>query len=463
MEDNKDIQISTLYSLINSLNTRIKELEVENARLSSQIALCSCTKNVENVDVCGSGSGSVVDDVVSVGRIGNGNGVVEMGGKRKKKKKKKKSQDVRALHHHPRRYIALKVMYFGQRFYGFASEAQMEPTVESELFKAFEKTRLLLGDRKESQYSRCGRTDKGVSATGQVIALYVRSNFKAETNSGGVVSEGHYDGEIDYVRILNRVLPRDVRIISWCPVPADFHARFSCLSREYKYFFWEENLNISAMQSAGKKFLGEHDFRNFCKMDAVNVHNYKRNVSSFDISPSTERWRGKELWVIKIKGSAFLWHQVRCMVAVLFMIGQGLESEEIIDVLLDVEKTTKKPQYIMAPEIPLVLHSCEFKGLALSSAADTRQALFAHLENECQNLTMQAAIFNDALNCSYADDDDEGRSSLMKGVSAKKILHVPLMKRPTEPSYEERRAKLDSGALKKGIVELSLGAGAPKD
>ncbi|KAK9748699.1 hypothetical protein RND81_02G074300 [Saponaria officinalis] len=352
-------------------------------------------------------------------------------------------------------------MYFGQRFYGFASEAQMEPTVESELFKAFEKARLLLGDRLESQYSRCGRTDKGVSATGQVIALYVRSNFKAETNSG-VISEGHYDGEIDYVRILNRVLPRDIRIISWCPVAADFHARFSCLSRDYKYFFWEENLNISAMQSAGKKFLGEHDFRNFCKMDAVNVHNYKRNVTSFDISPSTERWRDKELWVIRIRGSAFLWHQVRCMVAVLFMIGQGLESEEIIDVLLDIEKTPKKPQYIMAPEMPLVLHSCEFKGLAFSSVADTRQALFAHLENECQNLMKQAAIFNDALNSSYTEDD-EGRSPFMKGLLAKKVLHVPLMKRPTEPSYEERRAKLDSGALKKGVVELSPRAGVPKD
>jgi len=40
--------------------------------------------------------------------------------------------------------------------------------LQSELFKAFEKTRLLIGDRKESQYSRCGRTDKGVSSVGQV-------------------------------------------------------------------------------------------------------------------------------------------------------------------------------------------------------------------------------------------------------------------------------------------------------
>ena len=30
-----------------------------------------------------------------------------------------------------------------------------------------------------------------------------------------------------------------------------------------------------------------------------------------------------------IKGTAFLWHQVRCMVAVLFLIGQGLESPSV--------------------------------------------------------------------------------------------------------------------------------------
>lgn len=36
-----------------------------------------------------------------------------------------------------------------------------------------------------------------------------------------------------------------------------------------------------------------------------------------------------ELWAMTVKGSAFLWHQVRCMVAVLFMIGEGLESAEV--------------------------------------------------------------------------------------------------------------------------------------
>lgn len=34
------------------------------------------------------------------------------------------------------------------------------------------------------------------------------------------------EGEIDYVRVLNRALPKDIRIIGWCPVPINFSARF---------------------------------------------------------------------------------------------------------------------------------------------------------------------------------------------------------------------------------------------
>lgn len=44
-----------------------------------------------------------------------------------------------------------------------------------------------------------------------------------------------------------------------------------------------------AMEGAEKKFVGEHDFRNFCKMDALNVHNYRQHVTSFKVSPSDMR------------------------------------------------------------------------------------------------------------------------------------------------------------------------------
>ena len=32
---------------------------------------------------------------------------------------------------------------------------------------------------------------------------------------------------------------------------------------------------------------------------------------------------------MKVEGTAFLWHQVRCMAAVLFMVGSGLESPTV--------------------------------------------------------------------------------------------------------------------------------------
>lgn len=43
------------------------------------------------------------------------------------------------------------------------------------------------------------------------------------------------------------------------------------------------------MQKAAFKFIGEHDFRNFCKMDAANVSNYKRHITDFNISACDQR------------------------------------------------------------------------------------------------------------------------------------------------------------------------------
>lgn len=37
--------------------------------------------------------------------------------------------------------------------------------------------------------------------------------------------------------------------------------------------------------------------------------------------------------------------QVRCMMALLLLIGQKLEAPEIIDQLLDVQSNPRKPQY----------------------------------------------------------------------------------------------------------------------
>uniref|UniRef100_A0A0D9VUL7 tRNA pseudouridine synthase n=1 Tax=Leersia perrieri TaxID=77586 RepID=A0A0D9VUL7_9ORYZ len=338
-----DGEAAALVAEVDALRLRVQELERENKRLDKIASRCTCgskddsasTSPVVSASLCGSNQES------------------------KNIKSHCKGHQVGVVSHCPKRLVALKIMYFGQRFYGFASEAHTEPTVESEIFKALERAKLLVGSRKESCYSRCGRTDKGVSATGQVISLFLRSNIK--------------------------------------------------------------DAGLEEMQKAASKFIGEHDYRNFCKMDAANVSNYRRHITDFNISAYDQRSNYDELWAITIKGSAFLWHQVRCMVAVLFLIGQGLESPCVVDSLLDITKTPRKPQYNMAPEIPLILRSCLFDEVNFLCSSEARIALIEHLKDEYHQYMLQAAIFHEALSCLSFPASYEERVAKIRTKSADSV------------------------------------------
>lgn len=63
------------------------------------------------------------------------------------------------------------------------------------------------------------------------------------------------------------MLPIDIRILGHSEVPPAFDARFSCIFREYNYFFFAERMNVRLMAESAQKLVGLHDFRNFCKKD----------------------------------------------------------------------------------------------------------------------------------------------------------------------------------------------------
>ncbi|XP_024384439.1 uncharacterized protein [Physcomitrium patens] len=418
----------------------------------------------------------------------------------KGKRNKKRNAMEKSMSHYCSRHVALKVMYLGTGYQGFASQAGSPNTVETELFAALHRTRMITGTAAEAKYTRCGRTDKGVSAVGQVVALYLRSkiqprrqenivstgdaeeelNSKSSISAQGVPEgeDGSFtknsgfvmdlscidhsgdrvamarasrkeeeqfartasdEDEYDYVGILNRALPEDIRVLGWCPVPPGFNARFSCMYREYKYFFIDDGLNIDVMKFACKQFEGEHDFTNFCKMDAANVHNYMRTITHFDIIPSNEKWGGKSVWIMNVKGTAFLWHQVRCMAAVLFMVGAGHEKPTIVEELLDVKKIVRKPQYIMASETPLLLFHCGYQGLSFRCHPDAVKRLRLHLESLLQTSIVNSSLLLQGL----LELPSPAKKPTQPGDSqSRKGLHVPMLKRPTEPTYEERRRML---------------------
>ena len=144
-------------------------------------------------------------------------------------------------------------------------------TIEHHLFVALIKS-CCIESRETSNYHRCGRTDKGVSAFNQVISIDIRSRLDPENQSD-------LDKELPYCKLLNRILPKNIRCIAWCPVPNNLSARFDCKFRIYKYFFPRGNLNIEDMNTALQYMIGSHDFRNICKMDVANgVVNFNRTI-----------------------------------------------------------------------------------------------------------------------------------------------------------------------------------------
>ncbi|OJZ89351.1 hypothetical protein ASPFODRAFT_42552 [Aspergillus luchuensis CBS 106.47] len=378
------------------------------------------------------------------------------------------------------RFIALKFAYLGQRYNGLEhanGNATPLPTIEEEMYKALRKTRLIFptdttGDEfvesyapRETkpyyinwdgcEYSKAGRTDRGVSAFGQVIGIRVRSarpkrnevvqsdenadTTMQNTDEANELADDGWDDvkdELPYVSMLNKVLPEDIRVLAWCPRPPEgFDARFSCGERHYKYFFTQPAfsptpgasgfvprdgsgkppklregwLDIEAMRKAAKYFEGTHDFRNFCKLDVTKqIESFYRDIFRADIElldartnplgyvtqpefqarpasgadESAESSAGPlptaaQVYVFHLEGSAFLWHQVRHMVNVLFLVGQGLEEPSIVQDLLDVTKNPRKPTYEMASDAPLVLWDCIYPDKKSGSRADSLDWVYA--------------------------------------------------------------------------------------
>ncbi|WWC94439.1 tRNA pseudouridine(38-40) synthase [Kwoniella sp. B9012] len=333
----------------------------------------------------------------------------------------KKSDKPFSFHSHPTRHIALMISYYGWPYCGLALQPPIggKPavdTVESELLKALEKTKLI----EEGQglegcgYSRCGRTDRGVSGHGQVVNLWVRSlrkrddggeqlpyevgwkdardpmevkvkpqptgeNVDAETdvqnNKRKNKKKEAYDTvksssgpilEFPYPKLLNSVLPPSIRVLAWSPLDQEFDSRFSCSYRHYKYAFHlrptptTPSLDLGLMSEGAGYLIGENDHRNFCKLDgSKQIKNHKRTVlkAYFETDPQTN---GDRI-IFNLVGTAFLWHQVRHIIAILFLIGSKLEKPEIVKDLLDVEKYPSKPIYTMGDPLPLTLHECGYE------------------------------------------------------------------------------------------------------
>jgi len=191
-----------------------------------------------------------------------------------------------------------------------------------------------------------GRTDTGVHASGQVVHF--------ETSS--------QRSERGWLLGANSNLPDDVNVSWVAPVSDDFHARFSAVSRSYRYrilnrlqrsalhrhrAWWVyEPLHAESMHAAAQRLLGEHDFSAF-RAAGCQASTAIRTISDISVSRSGD-------WLtLDVTANAFLQHMVRNITGTLATVGLGEQDESwVTDVL---ESRDRKAGGIAAPPHGLTL------------------------------------------------------------------------------------------------------------
>ncbi|KAJ3271746.1 tRNA pseudouridine synthase 3 [Terramyces sp. JEL0728] len=350
------------------------------------------------------------------------------------------------------RHVAFKVAYLGQNYFGFTGTMNEPlPTIEKELFKALTTCKLIPAPD-SCGWSRAGRTDKGVSGFGQVVSLWVRTlssapftlDWESVKNLRDPIDiDGEETGdELPYLSMINKLLPREIKVLAWAPVPLSFDARFSCQYRKYKYFFPTKGYDIDSMKKAAQYFVGTRDCRHICKLDSSKVERpefFTRTIYEADIEQASDNFS-----VFIVKGRAFLWHQVRNMMALLFMVGKGSEKPEIIQTLLDLKQHPEKsgkPNYDMAPDVPLVLLDCGYGSInwLISDSRDcvNQQKVFQEINEQLYEAELKVLQLNTL-------KEEYKLLGAVEGGVEKLKQHIPLMKRKRCESLEVMVEKIQT-------------------
>lgn len=213
----------------------------------------------------------------------------------------------------------IDLAYDGTDFYGFSKQSAYR-TVAGELLSGLVK---IFGEDEEDFRMRvAGRTDAGVHAQAQVAHLDLTPEQLKRIRRGHGVAER-----------LNKIIDPDVRVTTFEEADPGFHARFSALSRRYRYSIADRsvtpnpmtsrymleiswNLEVDPMIEVAKEFMGLRDFRAFCKeRDGTTTIRELQEISV--------KRRPNGVIDIEVEADAFCHNMVRSVVGALMSAGSG--------------------------------------------------------------------------------------------------------------------------------------------
>jgi tRNA pseudouridine38-40 synthase len=198
--------------------------------------------------------------------------------------------------------VALAFAYDGSCFDSFARQPGHR-TVEGELLKVLAAAGAI-GSAASAHYEVASRTDAGVSAAWNVCAV---------DSSMDPRRLAHVEHEVEGLWLLSAVR-----------VPEGFSPRREATSKRYVFFVDEAaSYDWRAIEGLAQAFVGEHDFRNFCRPDRGVPT--RRSLTRIEVQPGE----------LIFEAPGFLWEQVRRITGALLGVGAGTLDPAVVRRRLD--------------------------------------------------------------------------------------------------------------------------------
>lgn len=254
--------------------------------------------------------------------------------------------------------IRIDLAYDGTDYHGWATQPGL-PTVQDAV-----ETGLATIFREPISVTVAGRTDAGVHAARQVIHCDVPTSGWEKL----VGNNPERPAEAAMVSKLNGVLAREdgaIRILHARIAPPGFDARFSALSRSYRYriaanepdpltrhftYHHRQPLNSDLMAAEITGLHGLYDFGSFCKPrpGATTL----RTLQHFELE--TDR----DTLSVRLRADAFCHHMVRALVGALLQVGDGTRAPGWLRDRL--AEPVRDSYMSLAPAHGLVLEAVEY-------------------------------------------------------------------------------------------------------
>lgn len=242
--------------------------------------------------------------------------------------------------------LLLTISYDGKSFHGWQIQNNAL-TVQEEFQTALSK---IIGD--DYDIKGCSRTDSGVHANMYCISL----------------KTAHPIEPIRLKAALNRWLPMTIAVLDCVSVDDEFHARYSCKSKEYIYKIWNSEvrnpfldgyalhyrykIDEDMLNSAAQAYVGSHDYTSFCTLDNREMGDMTRTVKAFSVT------RDGDMVIMRVEADGFLYNMVRIMVGTLLKIQQGkIAPDGILEII---EKKNRKFAGPTAPACGLYLNKVNY-------------------------------------------------------------------------------------------------------